>query len=115
MLEDKIHGPLYKVILSRGAPKSTIDWAKHLLTGPSPISVSKINQLISLFVTLIWVGLLIDSLPTFDLSSPLNWYYTVITALTLIVCIAFVTVGRSYNGGYWHRATIRTTKINNEA
>lgn len=115
MLEDEIHGPLYKVVLSRGLPKTSIEWANHLLTGPSPISVSKINQLISLFVTLIWIGLLIYSLPTFNLSYPINFYYAAITGLTAIVCIAFVTVGRSYNGGYWHRATLRTTKINNEA
>jgi len=114
MLEDHIQGPLYKVILSRGLPKGSSEWAVHLLTGPSPISVSKINQIISLFITLMWVGLLIYSLPPFRCVYPINWYYVVLIGLTAIVCAGFVTVGRTYGGGYWHRGTIRTAKINNE-
>jgi len=115
MLEDHIQGPLYKVILSRGDPKGSSEWVIHLLTGPSPISVSKINQLISLFVTLMWVGLLIYSLPPVRFASPIDWNYVALIGLTVAVCISFVTVGRTYLGGYWHRGTIRTAKINNEA
>ena len=58
MLENKINGPLYKVVMTRGKPSNRKESFVHLLTGPSPISVSKINQLISLFVTLMWFGLL---------------------------------------------------------
>lgn len=114
MLEDHIQGPLYKVILSRGAPQGSKEKVIHLLTGPSPISVSKINQLISLFVTLMWIGLLFYSLPPVRLASPIDWNYVTLIGLTIAVCVSFVTVGRTYGGGYWHRGTIRTAKINNE-
>ena len=121
MLEDPVNGPLYKVILSRGSPKGAAEWAMHLLTGPSPISVSKINQLISLFVTLMWCGLLFYSLPPFHCETSTNWYYLVdwyyigITVMAGLACLGFFTIGRTYDGGYWHRGTIRTSSINNDA
>ena len=114
MLEDPINGPLYKVILSRGRPSGPLEWLKHFLTGPSPLSVSKINQLISLFVTLMWVGLLFYSLPSFSCEAPVNWYYVGIISLTSAACLGFITIGRTYGGGYWHRGTIRTASINND-
>lgn len=115
MLEDPINGPLYKVILSRGRPRGVAEWAVHFLTGPSPISVSKINQLISLFVTLMWCGLLFYSLPPFGWERQVNWYYAGITGLAGLACLGFISVGRTYGGGYWHRGTIRTSRINNDA
>ncbi|HCM1204905.1 TPA: hypothetical protein N2883_004581, partial [Vibrio parahaemolyticus] len=50
MLEDNVTGPLYKVVLKRRKPSGVKDNLIHLATGPSPISVSKVNQLISLYV-----------------------------------------------------------------
>lgn len=114
MLEDAIHGPLYKVVLTRGRPKGISEYFVHLVTGPSPLSVSKINQLISLFVTATWVGLLLYTLPPISLESPVNWYYFGIITMSSLSCLAFLTLGRTYPGGYWHRGTIRTTKINND-
>lgn len=115
MLEDPINGPLYKVILSRGRPSGLLEWVVHFLSGPSPLSVSKINQLISLFVTLMWVGLLFYSLPSFSCEATVNWYYVAIVSLTSAACLGFITIGRTYGGGYWHRGTIRTATINNDA
>lgn len=48
MLEDEKVGPLYKVVLTRARPKGGREWTQHFLNGPSQISVSKINQIISL-------------------------------------------------------------------
>jgi len=115
MLEDPINGPLYKVVLSRGRPEGAAEWVVHLLTGPSPISVSKINQLISLFIALMWCGLLLYSLPPFGWERSVNWYHAGITGLAGLACLGFVSVGRTYGGGYWHRGTIRTSRINNDA
>src|SRR5690554_293970 len=66
VLEDEVTGPLYKVVLSRNPHASKADKFRNLLTGPSPLSVSKINQLISLYVTVLWCALLIYSLPEFS-------------------------------------------------
>lgn len=115
MLEDKVQGPLYKVVLSRRKPKGMKEWALHLLTGPSPISVSKVNQLIGLYITALWVGLLFYSLPSFAKTLPINWYYVGITVMTIVLCVLFATVGRTWGGGHSHRAVIRSTSIANDA
>lgn len=115
MLEDQVHGPLYKVVLSRRSPEGARQWFVHLLTGPSPISVSKVNQLIGLFVFLVWVGLIYYSLPPFDCDQPVNWYYVSIIALAVLACMSFLTLGKTYSGGYWHRASLRTAAIKYES
>lgn len=114
MLEDKIHGPLYKVVLLRPKPKGIKEWSLHLLTGPSPISVSKVNQLIGLYITALWVGLLIYSFPPFTMTQSINWYYFGLTAMTVVLCLLFATVGRTWHGRHSHRATIRSTSISND-
>ena len=113
MLENPINGPLYKVVMSRSEPKGIQENLIHLATGPSPLSVSKINQLISLFVTLIWIVLLFYSLPEFKKGAEFNWLYIMFVGLTVSTCLGFITLGRTYGGGYWHRATKRTAKIKN--
>ncbi len=113
MLEDSIHGPLYKVVLSRREPSGVRETIQHCLTGPSPISVSKVNQLISVFVTIVWVALLFYSLPPIRVHSPIDWRYVFIIGISALACVSFVTLARSYQGGYWHRATIRTAEIKN--
>jgi hypothetical protein len=113
MFENEINGPLYKVVMTRSEPSDTGERIVHLLTGPSPLSVSKINQFISLFVTLMWIVLLVYSLPPVRTDAPVNGYYIALLTLTFIICIAFLTLGRTSTGGYWHRATKRTAKIKN--
>lgn len=115
MLEDDIHGPLYKVVLTRRPPKGLREFVVHLLTGPSPISVSKVNQLISFYVTTMWIALLIYALPPIEPSRPINWLYSILTTTTILLCAAFLTIGRSYQGNYWHQGSIRTSCIRNES
>lgn len=111
LLENPIQGPLYKVVLSRSSPNTSWQWFKHLLTGPSAISVSKVNQLISFFVTAIWVVLLKYSLPPFVMSAKVNWYYFTLTSLTFLACLAFISLGRTSSRGHGHRGTVRTAEI----
>lgn len=115
MLEDSVNGPLYKVVLERSVPKNLNDRAVHLLTGPSPVSVSKINQLISLFVTVIWIILLCYSLPPFRVGAPINWFYVFVISTALLACSGFYLLCGTYVGGSSHRATKRTAKIKNDA
>lgn len=113
VLENEVTGPLYKVVLSRNLddytkPEKVRDW----ITGPSALSVSKINQLISLYVFILWVLLLWYSLPSFNFAAPINWFYCVLIGLTTIVCASFVVkLGRTYRGGYWHNAELRKSRI----
>lgn len=114
MLEDKVTGPLYKVVLTRRPPSNWKERGIHLITGPSPLSVSKINQIISIYVTVLWLFLLIYSLPKFSLSADINWLYFLLVALSIVTCALFLWLGRTYVGGFWHKATIRTTTIRND-
>lgn len=113
VLEDKVHGPLYKVVLSRNVEDFTrSEQLKDWITGPSGISVSKINQLISLYVFLVWIVLLFHSFPPFRLSSEINWLYVWLVSLTAIACASFITpLATTYRGGYWHNAELRKSRI----
>jgi len=53
LLEDDIAGPLYKTVLR---PR---DYRLRDLTDAYPFSVSKINQILSLFITLVWLVLIL--------------------------------------------------------
>jgi len=68
LLEDEVMGPLYKMTINR--------YRYDLLdpTDAFPFSVSKINQLLSLFVVAIWIFLLLYSLSTFQVSKFVHWF-----------------------------------------
>jgi hypothetical protein len=109
-LEDGVTGPLYKVVLSRNQTGSVKDKAVSILTGPSQLSVSKINQLISLYVSILWCALLVYSLPGFELSKPVNGFYVLLVSLSFGTCLLFLILGKSYSGGYYHTATLRKSR-----
>ena len=113
MLEDPVTGPLYKVVLTRNDPSGIKEHIKHLITGPSPFSVSKINQILSLFVLTVWVILLFHSLPKFSSQAQIEWVYLFEVVAALTACLLIAALGRSYKGGYWNKGSIRTASINN--
>lgn len=113
MLEDNISGPLYKVVLRREKPKKWQEILKHIFTGPSPLSVSKINQLISLYVSVLWAVLVWYSLPESNLHAEINWFYCAIIFLSLFACATFFWLGRSNLDDSCHRATLRKSEIKN--
>ena len=73
LLEDGIAGPLYKTILYRPESKKNIE---EYLTGPLPISVSKINLMVSFFTVLVWGALFLYSLPPLHYTWALDWTET---------------------------------------
>lgn len=93
LLEEKVHGPLLKTILvreQRWTPKS-------FLIGPARYSVSGINQIVSLFVTLFWAFLVYYACP-----KPIVWSWDAIDwtlarpiLLTLGACVFLLWWGRS--------------------
>ncbi|UNV89545.1 MULTISPECIES: hypothetical protein [unclassified Comamonas] len=111
VLEDEVTGPLYKTVMSRNSINSIGEKAIHLITGPSYISVSKINQIISIYVSILWIILLFYSLPEFRFKNSINWFYVALTALSILICLSFVWLGRSYGGGYFHEAKIRKSRV----
>jgi len=111
LLEDLVTGPLYKVVLTRNDEKNLGDHVNDFFTGPASVSVSKVNQLISLFVTLIWCFLLWYALPPFRFGERLHWPYVIVVGFCVLACVSFWTIGRSFKGGFWHTGTIRTSRI----
>jgi len=79
MLEDVTIGPLYKIILSEEDPDKNI--LRKILTDAGTFSVTKINQILSFFVLMVWVLL-------FFKSYYWSWYSNFMTILTIITIIS---------------------------
>ncbi len=111
MLEDQVIGPLYKTILQRPPSEGISQHIGDFITGPSPFSVSKINQIISLYVTALWLFLLIKALPPFSPTASVNWEYVTVIGLSAVACIGFLTLGKTFGGSYHHIAKQRGAEI----
>ena len=117
-MEDTISGPLYKTILERSELSSLTE---KLVTGPLNISVSKINQWVSLFVLFIWLSLAAYSLYKAESLLKIScqdlivlFSYMAIIILTFCCCIFMLAMGRTDRGVYSLKATERETRIIDE-
>jgi hypothetical protein len=94
LLEDCESGPLYKTVVQRSQENL------FGLGGPYPFSVSKINQIMSLFVTIIWL-LLIGRVfcIEFGLQSYIHTRPLIfaIAALTVAAAVMLFRLGRTRN------------------
>lgn len=88
LLEDEALGPLYKTILMK--EKAT---GFRRLTSPQPISVSRINTLISISVTVFWIFLTLMYLGIPD--KTLDWWKITIVVLTFAYCAFLRKLSRS--------------------
>ena len=95
LLEDEIMGPLYKSELNRD---SFNFWD---ITEGFPFSPSRINQIMSLFVVVVWLFLMTRALLGADLCSNQSQFWTALfmSALTVTCVVLLVTVGRQYQSG----------------
>ena len=114
-LEDCVTGPLYKVNINRhycnrrNGGRSFWQW----MAGPSKFSVSKINQIGSLYVTIVWGVLGVKSfLWLYDLflGWPKYWDSAVFFALTGLTILAFCICGRTKLRDYCYESTVRRVK-----
>ncbi len=98
MLENQMIGPLYKInwlpSQAETGPKRALTSLKSFLIEGARLSVTRINQLVSLFVFLVWVTLLIHAVPI-ERSHSISLLYFGLITLTAIFCILLVTLGRS--------------------
>lgn len=89
ILEDMVVGPLYKTI----AHNITLN---NPLTAPAEYSVSKINQILSLFISLFWVLLITKSLMPISCSSTPDYIkigVLLLTAMAALCLFVFATSG----------------------
>lgn len=87
VLEEQAYGPLYRTVLARDEFK----W--HRLFSGYPYSVSRINQIVSLYVACLWFSLSVITFPSArrtDLSNVVLDYglagLTLVTLGTLVLC-----------------------------
>lgn len=106
VLETEVIGPLYKSTLSR----QEFPWIR--LWGGYPYSVSNVNQLISLFIAVVWAGLALASFPPL---AAIPWAAQLaprmLAATTLTFLLLLFTVGRSRSEGKSSRINFRTSSL----
>lgn len=107
-LEDDVIGPLFKTTLPRDNPEIR-KWLGHFLFGPSRYSVSKINQLVSLYIVALWVVLIISTPKSWDIRS---WSGTDIAVLvaTIVAC-SILLCARTHPGPHVHNMDTRKSTI----
>jgi len=90
LLEDDIIGPLYKTIA-------------HSQDGCNPLiaarqySVSKINQILSFFISWIWVVLVAKSLLPRSINFEVDWFKVVVLSVTATTIVCLFIYGESKN------------------
>lgn len=86
VLAEKVIGPLYRTTLSRE------DWAIIKPHSGFPFSVSRINQIVSLFITILWFGLAVRAFPLSHsfLPSSVNAYWTMAGFTTVFLILLLV-------------------------
>lgn len=111
LIEDSVVGPLYKIVTERPKEDNKKRF-KNFIIGPAPYSVSKINQIISLFVTILWAVLIFHALPSFDIGVSIEWRYVVIILFSFLACIAIWRWGKTDKDNYKNLiANLRETTI----
>lgn len=119
MLEDEITGPLYKTVLRRPEDTEIKERVKDKcglflemnVTGPAAISASKINQLVSTFILLIWFCLIMYSITETVQSTVIVIGEIVIGLITLGFFLLLYKGARTYGGELEHVAKKRGAKI----
>jgi hypothetical protein len=106
LLETEIMGPLYKTTIAGEEFSALKFW------GGYPYSVSKVNQLISLFVALTWCGLwamsFSDVVGLWDVRRPAPW---VLAAATCTFVVLLLTLGRGGSEGRPRSVNFRTSAL----
>lgn len=107
MLEDDVIGPLYKTTLERPNGDGL---AERLITGPAKLSVSKINQWVSFFTILVWLGLM-ASIFDWTFSKPYFCLQVPAAILVLVfICITYMG-SSSHHGNHQHVMNTRKTLV----
>lgn len=114
LLEDEVFGPLYKTFTKRPDSKLDIsdDAIADIFVAPEPFSVSKINQLVSTFIAIIWLLILHKSVsPIFFCDCDVIWEEVTLVCLSLTTCAGFWHIGKSHQGEHNPQVFLRQTVV----
>lgn len=115
LLEDKITGPLYKTLLERPKQENVID---RFITGPLSVSVSKINQWVSVFIIFSWGILMFFSFlnciftVSINVQQDLKLVALLLTlTITLLSCLLMFRFGKTHKEEHNPVVVKRNTRI----
>jgi len=115
LLENNVTGPLYKTLLER---PGHINFAEKFVTGPMSVSVSKINQWVSIFIVFSWAALVFFS--AYKSLIPIGvtkgqWLvigsHALVVFFALIVCYMMFGFGKTHKGKHLPKVIKRETEI----
>lgn len=113
--ESSITGPLYKTLLERPGFEN---YADKFITGPLPVSVSKINQWVAAFIVFSWLILIAFSTykSLHPLALPLDEWIKIlmhmsVILITFFVCVMMFGFGKTHKEKHSPRVVKRETKI----
>lgn len=104
LLEDMTLGPLYKVIATDGSPNNP-------LISAGAFSVTKINQILSVFVVVFWLLLFGKSVTPVSPSFPMDIFKFLIIGSTVLCLLLLYCLGRSGTGETRTKLEIRKIKV----
>lgn len=114
LLEDEVFGPLYKSLTERPNLKNKkwdMEKAKEMVTAPAPFSVSKINQLVSTYMAIVWGILLLASIGEIHPDLPRDWLKITFVGTSLVTCWLFWFVGKSHLKSHNPEVRIRKSAV----
>lgn len=82
LLEHEHFGPLFSTVLQK------VPTRQAFIRPSAPISVSRVNLFISLYIAFVWLILIAYQLLPLSFSAPLDWYATSVVVGSLVVCAA---------------------------
>ncbi len=94
LLENDVHGPLYKINLKSADLAEQENTINKFITGAGDYSVSKINQITSLYITLVWSGILGYSIHSISYNTS-KFLLSFFVILSLLTCYLFFKIGKT--------------------
>jgi hypothetical protein len=103
LLEDMTIGPLYKIV--------AINTRTNPLVDAGQFSVTRINQMLSLFVTVVWSVLFVRSAGPYSLAADLDLFKFSLVIVTVVALVALWRGGKSQIGHGTSKLLRRTFEI----
>lgn len=109
-LEDDEIGPLFKTSLPRSKETEFFRRVGSVFIGPGRYSVSKINQLLSFYITIMWTVLVLRTILEKGDWTNIGLEHLVL-ALTFLATCSFFVLAKTHTGAHYHDADRRNSKI----
>lgn len=94
-LEDSNTGPLYKTVTSSISESNKCEKIKNFFTGSLPYSVSKVNQIISLYIFIIWLSIFINDLFKTYYAGSFSLLSIALLFITINFCFIILFLGKT--------------------